>query len=275
MHSPQASRAIPHRYWTPAPYESLGTASSNGARLHLPHDAPDHRRTIRGLCLPPLSQRPRQDWRPTSDALFTPPSHPYQPLPAELEPPSYGVPQYYPPTLESTVNDDYEDDSFDIAALADQYLDLSAHCSMSSRSSSPATDYTDNSDVPTRAAKRRRGDFLHLPTAASSDDGSGTDTDRRHGDHVGLSPFYHPSTPAHEAEPAHDFPVSYQRYQYHNLTSPAGPISDHPPPGILKFAEAPRKDGRSKRQALACLFCRERKIACGRPADGSPTKTCK
>ncbi|KAJ7658286.1 hypothetical protein DFH06DRAFT_448604 [Mycena polygramma] len=145
---------------------------------------------------------------------------------------------------------------------------------MSSRSSSPATDYTDNSDVPTRASKRRRGDFLRLRTAPSSDDGSITDTDLRNGERVGLSPFYHPSTPAHEVESTHDIPMSYHSYQYHNLTSPAGPVSDHPPPGILKFAEAPRKDGRSKRQALACLFCRERKIACGRPADGSPTKTC-
>ncbi|KAJ7915138.1 hypothetical protein B0H13DRAFT_1557134, partial [Mycena leptocephala] len=34
------------------------------------------------------------------------------------------------------------------------------------------------------------------------------------------------------------------------------------------------KDGRSKRQALACLFCRERKIACGRPAAASGDKTC-
>ncbi|KAJ7093514.1 hypothetical protein C8R44DRAFT_595534, partial [Mycena epipterygia] len=34
------------------------------------------------------------------------------------------------------------------------------------------------------------------------------------------------------------------------------------------------KDGRSKRQALACLFCRARKIACGRPNDGSGDQTC-
>ncbi|KAJ6522475.1 hypothetical protein B0H19DRAFT_973461, partial [Mycena capillaripes] len=34
------------------------------------------------------------------------------------------------------------------------------------------------------------------------------------------------------------------------------------------------KDGRSKRQALACLFCRERKIACGRPAAAAGEKTC-
>ncbi|KAJ7635749.1 hypothetical protein DFH06DRAFT_1003237, partial [Mycena polygramma] len=42
----------------------------------------------------------------------------------------------------------------------------------------------------------------------------------------------------------------------------------------LRFSEA-RKDGRSKRQALACLFCRERKIACGRPSGNhDPDQTC-
>ncbi|KAJ6609167.1 hypothetical protein B0H10DRAFT_1814234, partial [Mycena sp. CBHHK59/15] len=35
------------------------------------------------------------------------------------------------------------------------------------------------------------------------------------------------------------------------------------------------RDGRSKRQALACLFCRSRKIACGRPATASEDQTCK
>ncbi|KAH7927858.1 hypothetical protein BV22DRAFT_989117, partial [Leucogyrophana mollusca] len=30
-----------------------------------------------------------------------------------------------------------------------------------------------------------------------------------------------------------------------------------------------------KKQALACLFCRERKIACGRPSATSSDQTCK
>ncbi|KAJ8591807.1 hypothetical protein M405DRAFT_734410 [Rhizopogon salebrosus TDB-379] len=37
---------------------------------------------------------------------------------------------------------------------------------------------------------------------------------------------------------------------------------------------APRKNGEQKKQALACLFCRERKIACGRPSAHSPDQTC-
>ncbi|XP_006455498.1 hypothetical protein AGABI2DRAFT_138604 [Agaricus bisporus var. bisporus H97] len=30
-----------------------------------------------------------------------------------------------------------------------------------------------------------------------------------------------------------------------------------------------------KKLGLACLFCRERKIACGRPSESSPDQTCK
>jgi len=35
-----------------------------------------------------------------------------------------------------------------------------------------------------------------------------------------------------------------------------------------------KKPGEQKKQALACLFCRERKIACGRPPAHSPDQTC-
>ncbi|KAF9245328.1 hypothetical protein BU15DRAFT_71078 [Melanogaster broomeanus] len=35
-----------------------------------------------------------------------------------------------------------------------------------------------------------------------------------------------------------------------------------------------KKAGEQKKQALACLFCRERKIACGRPPAHSPDQTC-
>ncbi|KAJ7432369.1 hypothetical protein B0H11DRAFT_2126430 [Mycena galericulata] len=53
-------------------------------------------------------------------------------------------------------------------------------------------------------------------------------------------------------------------------TRPRNSYTTHP---SLKFTEA-RKDGRSKRQALACLFCRARKIACGRPTAGAKDQTC-
>ncbi|KAH0836573.1 hypothetical protein J3R83DRAFT_8273 [Lanmaoa asiatica] len=35
-----------------------------------------------------------------------------------------------------------------------------------------------------------------------------------------------------------------------------------------------KKPGEQKKQALACLFCRERKIACGRPPAHNPDQTC-
>jgi hypothetical protein len=45
---------------------------------------------------------------------------------------------------------------------------------------------------------------------------------------------------------------------------------------ILKLNHHVKKSGGSeKKQTLACLFCRERKIACGRPAEGSADSTCK
>ncbi|KAF8145352.1 hypothetical protein K438DRAFT_1630230 [Mycena galopus ATCC 62051] len=41
----------------------------------------------------------------------------------------------------------------------------------------------------------------------------------------------------------------------------------------LKFSHA-KAGGRTKKQALSCYFCRERKIACGRPDEGSLDGTC-
>ncbi|KAJ6485476.1 hypothetical protein C8R47DRAFT_540249 [Mycena vitilis] len=263
---------------THTPHHSLGSASSNGARLYLPDDTQNDYRRGPSLFLPPSTSSSR-GWSPTGDELFLPPTHNYEPLPAELEPPSpydAGVPEYYLPSIGAG---DFED-SFDFSALADQYLDLSAHCPTSSRSSSPSsTVYTDNSDVPevdTRAAKRRRirdCDFPRLPTAPSSDDGSSDDSDHRDSEPVGVSPFYHTPTPAPDAESAIDSPGPYY-HRYHVTTSSNEPAESLPAPPTLRFSEA-RKDGRSKRQALACLFCRERKIACGRPSGNhDPNQTC-
>jgi len=46
--------------------------------------------------------------------------------------------------------------------------------------------------------------------------------------------------------------------------------STAPPPK----AHTPKKTGEQKRLSLACLFCRERKIACGRPSEDEPDQTC-
>jgi hypothetical protein len=45
--------------------------------------------------------------------------------------------------------------------------------------------------------------------------------------------------------------------------------------GVLKTIVMNRRGSELKKQNLACLFCRERKIACGRPAEGSLDPTCK
>jgi len=54
--------------------------------------------------------------------------------------------------------------------------------------------------------------------------------------------------------------------------APAGPTDPPSPPatsGPVRNVKEPR------RPSLACTFCRERKIACGRPPGGSPDPTCK
>jgi len=48
------------------------------------------------------------------------------------------------------------------------------------------------------------------------------------------------------------------------------PQSTTPPPR----PHTPKKAGVQKRLSLACLFCRERKIACGRPSEDEPDQTC-
>ncbi|KIO07824.1 hypothetical protein M404DRAFT_997965 [Pisolithus tinctorius Marx 270] len=40
------------------------------------------------------------------------------------------------------------------------------------------------------------------------------------------------------------------------------------------LSKSTKKSGEQKKQALACLFCRERKIACGRPSAHNPDQTC-
>ncbi|KIM68079.1 hypothetical protein SCLCIDRAFT_106570, partial [Scleroderma citrinum Foug A] len=51
---------------------------------------------------------------------------------------------------------------------------------------------------------------------------------------------------------------------------PTHPTWQNPDNPLLKST----KKGSDKKQLLACLFCRERKIACGRPSANSPDQTC-
>lgn len=53
--------------------------------------------------------------------------------------------------------------------------------------------------------------------------------------------------------------------------------STSPKRSALRLSPAPasKKSAPEKKQTLACLFCRGRKIACGPPLLGSPDRTCK
>ncbi|KAJ6489864.1 hypothetical protein C8R45DRAFT_199321 [Mycena sanguinolenta] len=78
-------------------------------------------------------------------------------------------------------------------------------------------------------------------------------------------------------------PVPWSPTPTHSLSTSAPASSSLPSPGSgvaydmaqprLKFSHA-KAGGRTKKQALSCYFCRERKIACGRPDEGSPDGTC-
>ncbi|KAF9444539.1 hypothetical protein P691DRAFT_334967 [Macrolepiota fuliginosa MF-IS2] len=49
-----------------------------------------------------------------------------------------------------------------------------------------------------------------------------------------------------------------------------------PPPGAFRRGSGSSSggSGSGKKLGLACLFCRERKIACGRPSESNPDQTC-
>ncbi|KAJ7275782.1 hypothetical protein C8J57DRAFT_226666 [Mycena rebaudengoi] len=72
---------------------------------------------------------------------------------------------------------------------------------------------------------------------------------------------------------------SISKHREHGLHSalwlPTNPhaLPDYAAPPKLKFSHA-KAGGRTKKQALSCFFCRERKIACGRPDEGSPDQRC-
>ncbi|KAJ7260568.1 hypothetical protein C8J57DRAFT_1337557 [Mycena rebaudengoi] len=171
------------------------------------------------------------------------------------------ISQIYPQTI--------DDGDVDYSALADQYLDLSAHCpidmTLPSRCSSPSTDSTHVSEVADSEFEyttygRRRGVDWDAPRLPRRRDSNGEYEPCLQFRQIGISPFHHRSSTGNRKEP--------------NLL-PRPPRDNTVPPSHpeLKFTES-RRDGRSKRQALACLFCRARKISCGRPPDGSDDQTC-
>ena len=73
------------------------------------------------------------------------------------------------------------------------------------------------------------------------------------------------------ASRSHQEPAAFR-----SSTSTQSLVVAGPSQSVLKLNHHVKKTGASeKKQYLACLFCRERKIACGRPAEGSADSTCK
>ncbi|KAJ7887020.1 hypothetical protein B0H14DRAFT_1285135 [Mycena olivaceomarginata] len=90
--------------------------------------------------------------------------------------------------------------------------------------------------------------------------------------HIHIPASSPPSTWHHTNDYESPDSISGARASYNSPTHDVLP-SGHEQPR-LKFSHA-KAGGRTKKQALSCYFCRERKIACGRPDEGSGDETCK
>ncbi|KAG1869594.1 hypothetical protein F4604DRAFT_1774227 [Suillus subluteus] len=76
------------------------------------------------------------------------------------------------------------------------------------------------------------------------------------------------------AHQANKRPHRSEEITRHSQTISSLPATWSAPVEPVMKVSASRKTGEQKKQALACLFCRERKIACGRPPAHSPDQTC-
>ncbi|KAG0709156.1 hypothetical protein DFH29DRAFT_216740 [Suillus ampliporus] len=76
------------------------------------------------------------------------------------------------------------------------------------------------------------------------------------------------------AHQANKRPHRSEEITRHSQTTSTDPATWPAPVEPLMKVSTSRKTGEQKKQALACLFCRERKIACGRPPAHSPDQTC-
>ncbi|KAG2070165.1 hypothetical protein BDR04DRAFT_1054427 [Suillus decipiens] len=76
------------------------------------------------------------------------------------------------------------------------------------------------------------------------------------------------------AHQANKRPHRSEEIARHSQTISSVPATWSAPVEPVMKVSASRKTGEQKKQALACLFCRERKIACGRPPAHSPDQTC-
>ncbi|KAF9458893.1 hypothetical protein BDZ94DRAFT_1172682 [Collybia nuda] len=63
-------------------------------------------------------------------------------------------------------------------------------------------------------------------------------------------------------------PTGSKEYEQVEVSPPTTPTT----PTQIDYSA--KRNPLRRRPSLACFFCRERKIACGRPAEGSPDPTC-
>lgn len=110
-------------------------------------------------------------------------------------------------------------------------------------------------------------------------------------DHCTDTPLKYPflPTPAATLQAQSQTKLSHHRLEHqvkqkkiqplHLLPTPSSPLVSPPSynvgasQSVIKLTST--KESTEKKQALACLFCRERKIACGRPDPESEDQTCK
>ncbi|KAJ7342403.1 hypothetical protein DFH08DRAFT_239110 [Mycena albidolilacea] len=161
----------------------------------------------------------------------------------------------------------YDDADADDTPDAHRYLDLSQHC--------PLPLHGHEHD------HRRRGGSPQSTDSAASASASGSSTSPSSRPWPPVSaPHAPPPAPStvHIHIPASSPPTAHAG-AHNNYDSGAGnydsPTYESTPTGQprLKFSHA-KAGGRTKKQALSCYFCRERKIACGRPDEGSGDGTC-
>jgi len=143
--------------------------------------------------------------------------------------------------------------------LVNKTADSSFDHSSSKRHASPSKNMPRASSPP----RRKRPVVLGWPPVARHDRELHTST--------ALAPSVASESHAAESSTHHN---SHSQFHIPTEPSPTAGASAAEPNRSAKL-HAVKKSNTDGKQTLACLFCRERKIACGRPAGGSADSPCK
>ncbi|KAJ7064612.1 hypothetical protein C8F01DRAFT_770484 [Mycena amicta] len=156
----------------------------------------------------------------------------------------------------------------------DRFLDLARHCPVAPP---PAQDekwspYSAYRPSPTRHTSS--GSLSTSPQPTSSPIASLASASQSHSHTHPLSPAVPVPIHSHYQSPHPSLSPIATTTNSHAY-SPLDMDMDSNSTSRLKFSHATAKaGGRAKKQALSCYFCRERKIACGRPEDGTLDGRC-